>query len=158
MKRKKLNNHLRFENLSEVELSYKYKVKPSSLPQITSSADAYDLLVSIWQVNKIEYVEEFKIILLNKSNRVLGWFKVSSGGVSGTVADPRIIFQTALLSNASGIILAHNHPSGNIFPSEPDIQLTKKMKEAGKVLEIPVLDHLIITSESYYSFADEGKL
>ena len=152
MKRKKLNN------LSEVELSYKYKVKPSSLPKITSSVDAYDLLVSVWQVNKIEYVEEFKILLLNRSNRVLGWVKVSSGGVSGTVADPRIIFQTALLSNASGIILAHNHPSGNIFPSESDIQLTKKMKEAGKVLEIAVLDHLIITSESYYSFADEGKL
>ncbi|GAL86822.1 hypothetical protein MYP_4052 [Sporocytophaga myxococcoides] len=158
MKRKRVNNLLKSENLSEVELSYKYKAKPSSLPQITCSGDAYNLLLSIWQMDKIEYIEEFIVLLLNRSNRVLGWTKVSSGGVSGTVADPRIIFQTALLSNASGIILAHNHPSGNIYPSEPDIQLTKKMKEAGKVLEIPVLDHIIITSENYYSFADEGKL
>jgi len=96
------------------------------------------------------------VILLNRANRVIGIFNLSTGGTVGTVAEPKLVFASSILRNASSIILAHNHPSGNLKPSTADTELTKKMKEAGKLLDIPVLDHLIVTSEGYYSFADEG--
>lgn len=105
---------------------------------------------------KIGFLEEFKIILLNRANKVLGICPISLGGISGTIADPKLIFATALKASASGIILAHNHPSGNLKPSQVDIQLTKKLVEAGKFLDLGILDHLIIGSEGYLSFADEG--
>lgn len=95
-------------------------------------------------------------MLLNRANKVIGILKLSTGGTSATIAEPKLVFASSILSNASSIILAHNHPSGNLTPSQADIDLTKKLKEAGKFLEIPVLDHLIVTSEGYYSFADEG--
>ncbi|CAN5491507.1 DNA repair protein RadC [soil metagenome] len=104
------------------------------------------------------YHEEFWIILLNRANKIIGKKMISSGGMAGTVVDPRIIFREALDQRASGIILCHNHPSGNPKPSEADIQLTKKIKDAGQHLEITVLDHLIIAGTSFYSFADEGVL
>jgi DNA repair protein RadC len=100
--------------------------------------------------------EEFWVIMLNRANRLLKKHQISLGGVHGTVADPKIIFKTALESLASGIIVAHNHPSGNLTPSQQDIDLTKKLKEAGKLLEIQLLDHVIIASKNYFSFADEG--
>jgi DNA repair protein RadC len=92
----------------------------------------------------------------NRANKVLGIFELSTGGVSGTVADPKLIFAAALKVAASGLILSHNHPSGNLQPSQADIDLTRKIKEAGKLLEIQLLDHIILTTEGYYSFADEG--
>ncbi|MDZ7650383.1 MAG: JAB domain-containing protein [Cytophagales bacterium] len=95
-------------------------------------------------------------MLTNRANKVLGIFELSTGGVSGTVADPKLIFAAALKGAASGMILAHNHPSGNLQPSQADLDLTKKIREAGKLLEIQLLDHVIVTSEGYYSFADEG--
>lgn len=98
------------------------------------------------------------MILLNRVNRVLGIYHVSSGGIAGTIADPKLIFMAALKGSASGIILSHNHPSGNLKPSQVDLQLTKKIVEGGKLLDISVVDHLIITSEGYLSFADEGLL
>jgi DNA repair protein RadC len=88
------------------------------------------------------------------AEEVLGWAKISQGGLSGTVADPKVIYQIALKSNACSIILANNHPSGNLTPGEADIHLTRKLKEAGVLLDLPVLDHLIVSSEGYYSFAD----
>jgi DNA repair protein RadC len=98
-------------------------------------------------------------MLLNRSNAVLGMMKVSKGGISGTVTDVRVILQAAIKANASGIIVCHNHPSGNIQPSETDSRLTQKIKEAGQVMDIQLLDHLIITTEGrYYSFADNGLL
>jgi DNA repair protein RadC len=106
----------------------------------------------------MELKEEFYILLLNRANRVKGWYKVSEGGTAGTVVDPKLIFSTALKCHASSIILSHNHPSGNVKPSEEDLKLTKKLTEGGKLLEIAVLDHLILTSEEYLSFADEGLL
>ena len=106
----------------------------------------------------MEFKEEFYIILLNRANKVLGWYKVSEGGMSGTVVDPKLVFSIALKSMASAILLSHNHPSGNLKPSNEDINLTKRLKEAGALLEIPVLDHLILTSDGYYSFADEGMM
>jgi DNA repair protein RadC len=102
--------------------------------------------------------EEFWILILNRANGVMKAQQISSGGVSGTVADPKVIFKYAFELLGSSIILVHNHPSGNLKPSESDIRLTKKLKAAGDSLELPVLDHLIFTDQSYYSFADEGIL
>ena len=95
---------------------------------------------------------------LNRANAVLACFQVSTGGITGTVADPRLIFTAALKVNAVSLILAHNHPSGNLFPSTADQELTIKIKEAGKFLEIKLLDHIILSSDGYCSFADEGLL
>jgi len=145
--------------VAEIQLSYKTKVKPSHRPKISSSKDAYSILLESWDEDKLEFVEQFKVLLLNRANRVLGIYEVSTGGVSGTVADPKLVFAAALKSNASAIILAHNHPSGQLKPSDADLKLTQKLKEGGKFLEIPVLDHIIVTScEGYYAFADEGVL
>jgi DNA repair protein RadC len=112
--------------------------------------------MNIW--TDVDHVEKFYVLLMNRNNRVLGYKLVSMGGISGTVSDPKVIFQTALKANASCLILAHNHPSGNTDPSQADIALTHKMVECGKYLDLEVLDHLVVTSEGYYSFADEGKL
>jgi DNA repair protein RadC len=144
-------------NLREIEIFYRNKVRMADLEKVAGSRDVYDVLQRIWSP-RIEHVEEFMILCLNRANRVLGWAKVSQGGLSGTVADPKVIFQVALKSNACSLILAHNHPSGNLTPSEADIHLTRKLKEAGTLLDLPVLDHLIVSSEGYYSFADEGML
>lgn len=144
--------------IDEVQLHYKTRMKPSERPKISSSRDAYSILLHAWDTNTLELFEEFKVLLLNRANRILGLYNLSRGGVSGTVADPKIIFTTALKANASGIILTHNHPSGNLSPSQSDIDLTRRCKQAGQLLEIQVLDHIIITSEKYYSFADEGVL
>jgi DNA repair protein RadC len=144
--------------VSEIQLSYKSKVKASLRPKISSSRDAENILRQYWNDDLLELQEEFKIILLNRYNKVIGIFTVSQGGIAGTVADPKLIFGCALKAAASGIILAHNHPSGALQPSHGDIDLTKKLKDGGRLLDIQVLDHIIITSESYYSFADEGLL
>ncbi|WP_242923064.1 JAB domain-containing protein [Pontibacter liquoris] len=144
--------------VAEVKLSYRNRIKPSERPQITSSTDSYNVLRESWNTGKIQFVEQFKVMLLNRANRILGIYELSTGGVAGTVADPKLIFVAALKACASAIILCHNHPSGNTKPSTADLQLTKKMKQAGELLDITVLDHIIITSESYYSLADEGLL
>lgn len=144
--------------VAEVELVYKTKVKPSQRPKITTSVDAYEILQKIWNRDKIELVEEFKVLLLNRSNKVLGVLDASSGGITGTVADPRIILTAAIKANAVGIVLSHNHPSGSLKPSRADEELTVKIREAARFLDMTVLDHIIITSEGYYSFADEGLL
>jgi DNA repair protein RadC len=151
------NSKALFE-VAEIQLSYKSKVKASDRPKINSSRDAYNVLRYQWDENRIEFVEQFKVLLLNRANKVIGLFEASTGTTTGTIADPKLIFVAALKGNACGLILSHNHPSGNLTPSQADINLTSKMKEAGKFLEIPVLDHIIVTNESYYSFADEGLL
>ena len=145
-------------NVAEIQLSYKSHVKPSERAKITCSRDAYNVLLQTWDDNKLEFVEQFKVLLLNRANKVLGVFEVSTGSTTATVADPKIIFAAAIKANASGIIISHNHPSGNLSPSQMDIDLTRKVKEGGKILEVQLLDHVIITTESYYSFADEGIL
>jgi DNA repair protein RadC len=122
-------------------------------PRIGGSHDAFELLRA--NLQDISH-EEFWVILLNRANRVIRKYQVSQGGVSGTVADPKIIFKTALEELASGIILAHNHPSGNLTASRADIELTQKLTAGGRLLEIQVLDHLIIAGQKYFSFADEG--
>jgi DNA repair protein RadC len=144
--------------VSEVELIYRTKVKASERPNLRDSKEVYDFLINNWDLDKIELLEEFKVLYLNQANKVLAIFNVSRGGISGTVADPRLIFSMALKIAASCIILSHSHPSGNLKPSRADEDLTLKMKEAGKYLDIRVIDHLIVTREHYFSFADEGLL
>jgi DNA repair protein RadC len=145
--------------IAEVSLIYRSKVKASDRPQVKCSQDAHKLFKDNWDQDTLEHVEEFKILLMNRSNAVLGIMDVSKGGISGTVTDVRIILQAAIKANASGIIVAHNHPSGNLNPSESDSRLTQKIKDAGTLVDIQLLDHLILTTEdSYYSFADNGLL
>lgn len=123
--------------------------------RIQSSNDAYLLIAPI--IADLNY-EEFWIILLNRANKVIDKRKISSGGVSGTIVDPKIIFKTALEKLASSIVLFHNHPSDNLRPSSADLELTRKIKSGAKLLEISILDHIIIGDSGYYSFADEGVL
>ena len=139
----------------EVELVYKTKVKASERPKVTSSKDIYIILKQVWDENKIDMLEEFKVIFLNRANRVTGVYDASSGGITGTVADPRLILASAIKSLSVSIVLSHNHPSGNLKPSRADEELTLKIKEAASYHDIKVLDHIIISSEGYYSFADE---
>lgn len=124
-------------------------------PLISTSKQAYEYLAP--SLADLPH-EEFWILLLNRANKVLRKYPVGTGGLTGTVADQRIIFKKALDEGACGIILAHNHPSGNLKPSQADIQLTRRMKEAGTIMDIPILDHIIISDTGYYSFADEGNL
>lgn len=141
--------------VTEIKLSYQSKVKAVDRPQIRSSQDAYSILIERWE--QIELIEEFKILLLDRSNRVMAYYPVSRGGIAGTVVDTKIVFATALKGRASSILLCHNHPSGNCKPSKADIELTKKLKQAGEILDISVLDHLILTPyDGYFSFSDEG--
>ena len=147
-----------WQTVSEIELIYKTKVKNSERPQIKSSKDAYKLVLSTWDYNEIEFFEQFKVLLLNQAHKALGIYEISSGGIAGTVVDLRLIFSAALKTNVTSLMMIHNHPSGNLTASEADKQITRKVKEAGRLLDITLLDSLIITPESYYSFADEGAL
>ncbi len=125
-------------------------------PQVKSSKDAFNFIAPV--LLDLDH-EEFWILLLNRANRIISRQKISAGGVSGTVVDAKIIFRTTLeIAPASSIILCHNHPSGNLRPSQADIDITRKLKKAGETLDIAVLDHLIIAGTGYYSFADEGQL
>src|ERR1039458_3040323 len=144
-------------NLAEIQVSYRTTVKASERRKVTTSKDTESIFREIWS-SSMEFKEEFYIILLNRANQVLGWYKVSEGGMSGTVVDPKLIFSIALKGLSSSIIICHNHPSSNLKPSTEDINLTKRLKQAGALLEIPVLDHLILTTEGFYSFADEGMM
>jgi len=154
----KTNENSSWKTVSEIDLIYKTKVKSSERPKITSSKSAFSILIECWDPNKIEFIEQFKVLLLSQSNKVLGIYEASSGGIAGTVVDIRLLFAAALKANAVGFIITHNHPSGNTAPSEADKGITRKIKSAGELLDIKLLDHLIVTAESYYSFADEGAL
>jgi len=143
------------DELSEVMVRYRTKQKLKV--KIVQSRDAFDILYGLYDKDLIEYQEQFYLLFLNRANFVLGWLKLSQGGTAGTVVDPKIIFTLALKTNAKSIVLCHNHPSGNLIPSEEDISITRKIKNASELIEINLLDHLIIVSEGgYYSFADEG--
>jgi DNA repair protein RadC len=147
-------------NVSEIEIVFKRKVtcKVSERPVISASLDAYHLSLHYWNLDKIELLEEFKVLFLNRSNRVLQLFLVSQGGITGTVADPRLILAAAVKLASCSMILVHNHPSGSLKPSRQDEELTQKIKCASAYFDIKVLDHIIISPEGYYSFADEGLL
>lgn len=141
----------------KIRIVYSKKLKTNEREKITSSQDASRILRKLWS-SQMEVREEFVVLLLDRSNRVLGYHLLSKGGLTATVADVRLIYSVALESLAAGIIIAHNHPSGNLNPSDADKLLTKKVVEAGKYFDIPVIDHVILTKESYFSFLDNGLL
>ena len=140
------------------EITLKYKSSGVKKTKITNSKDSYELLKQMYDADTLEYCESSIVIYLNRANNSIGWQKISQGGLSGTVVDVRIVLGTALKCGASSIIISHNHPSGNLFPSDADDKLTKQIFEASKIMEIQLLDHLIITSEGYYSYAEQGKI
>ena len=142
--------------VGEVELSYKPKFK--NLHKIVSSEDAYKYLLPTYKEGTICYKEYFKVLFLNQANQVLGYTLISEGGITETSVDVRVILQAALLTNSMALVLAHNHPSGNLRPSRQDMEITKQVKEAAKLIRITVIDHLILTDTGYYSFSDEGQL
>ena len=146
-----------FFQVAEIELTYKSKVNPNDRPQIISSRNSYDVLLNNWS-DQLEWVEEFNILLLNRANRVLGFYNVSKGGQTGTVVDAKVVFAAALKCKAVSLVISHNHPSGNIHPSIQDIEITKKLVAGAKLLDLRILDHIIVTPYDYYYFADEGKL
>jgi len=143
--------------LSEIEVKYNPEVKPSERMKITGSKDAEKAFRQIWE-QPLQHRESFYVMFLNRGNKVLGYFLVSLGGFSGTVVDQRLIFQTALKVNASSVIACHNHPSGALEPSHADLNITRKIKESGELLDIPLLDHLILSPDGYRSLADDGML
>ena len=145
--------------VNEIAISYTGNIKAKSYPKITSSGDAASILFEHWDKNNIELQESFKMLLLNNSNKVKGIYTLSIGGITGTLVDVRIVFAVLLKSLTTGVILAHNHPSGTLSPSEADKSLTIKIRKAGELFDVKVLDHLILTPEgNYFSFADEGLL
>jgi DNA repair protein RadC len=141
-----------------IKVTFDKKFKKSELYKITSSKSAYDIFIKIFNADTFDWCEEFLILCLNNSNAVTGFYKLSSGGITGTVVDIRMIYTLALNSCSTSIIIAHNHPSGKLAPSTADLSITKKIKAAGEFLDIKLLDHLILTDESYLSFSDEGIL
>jgi DNA repair protein RadC len=150
-----MTNNINIPQVSEIEISYKPLIKPSEMAKISCSSDAEKIFRSIWG-NSINYRESFYALYLNRANKVLGYQLISLGGICGTVVDVRCICQAALKASCSSIILAHNHPSGTNEPSDADIKITRKLKEAGSILDIALLDHLILMPEGYTSLADEG--
>lgn len=148
------NNENNMYKAAEVKLSYISKVKASERVQIRSAEDAASLFFKTWDWATIEHSEMVKIILLNRANKVLGIATVSQGGLSGSVIDTRIILQYAIKANASAVIMAHNHPSGNLGASDADKRVTRTVKDALKMMDIELLDHLILTYEKKYAIIE----
>lgn len=142
--------------IPHIKLSYANQVLAEERIHVSTSQEVFSLLRDIWNEETIELKETAKVLLLNRANHVLGIYNLSEGGTAGTVMDQRLIFSSAILANASSIILAHNHPSGNIQPSITDIELTKRIKASGETLNVILLDHIIVTKSrhDYTSFAD----
>jgi DNA repair protein RadC len=142
--------------VAEIDVSYSQRISARDRIKVTGSEDVYRACSLFWP--SYDHVEYFYILLLNRNNQILGAHQISKGGFTGTVVDVRVIFQVALKTCSTSIVAIHNHPSGNLTPSDADHQITMKIKNAGMLLDIPLLDHVIITSESYRSMADEGLL
>lgn len=152
------NTNFQENVVAEIKLSYSHKVKPSLRPKIKCSQHASEILRENWDKDSLGFVEEFKVMLVSRCNQVIGICKIGIGGTTCVTVDLKLVFATAIKGNASSIILAHNHPSGNLSSSEQDRRLTQKIKEGCKIFDITLLDHIILTEEAYYSFADEGLL
>lgn len=142
--------------IPEIELTYAPPPNMRFSPKILDSENAYHIFIHKWNQSKLEFIEQFKVMLLNRAHRILGICTLSTGGLSSTIIDIRLLFAVALKSNASAMIVAHNHPSGETTPSKSDIEVTKRIVDAGKILDLPLLDHLIVSKEKYYSFKNEG--
>lgn len=141
----------------EIELSYK-REKKIDRERLLSSEDIFKFALKFYDENTIEFREYFYVILMNNNLKPNGWYKVSEGGLTETVVDVRMVMQAALLSNSNIIALVHNHPSGSVRPSRDDDRLTERIKKASDVLNIKVIDHVIVTPDTYYSYNDEGRL
>jgi DNA repair protein RadC len=142
--------------VAEIELTYHSVPDIRQRPTITSSAISHEIFRSHWDANKMDLQEQFKILLLNRMNAPIGIVEVGTGSTTACIVDTRLVFAAALKANATSIVLAHNHPSGNLKPSDADIKLTERFIAAGKILDVAVLDHLIITTHSYTSLLDRG--
>jgi len=158
MESEKGNDNTEWMMADEIELVYKTRIKPANRPKIRNANDACRLFRLHWRGDKIDLVEQCKILVLNNAQYVLGIMDVSSGSSAGTIVDTKLIFAAALKTNASRIVICHNHPSGNIKPSFNDEIITQKIKSAGLLLDIVLIDHIILTSSEHFSFADEGML
>ncbi len=159
IKEVKMKTNINFRQVSEIKICYKPKVKAENRYRITCSQDAYNLLIKeAFDPNTIEYKEYVKLIALNRDSQVMGITTISEGGINSSVVDIRLILQIALLTHSSAIILAHNHPTGQLLPSIQDDMLTKQVKDAAKIMDITLHDHLIVSSDNYYSYTDDGKL
>ena len=143
-------------SVSEIEIVYRRKINPFDRHQIMSSAHAYDILITAWDMNKIDLIEQAMILLLDRGNYCIGISQISTGGISACLIDPKIVFATALKSRATSFVLAHNHPSGALNPSSVDFAVTEKLVQGGKILDMPLRDHLIVSRQAYCSFADNG--
>ena len=144
--------------VSEVKLAYRHKVPYRERKRVNDSVVAYCILKETYPDEQIDHKEIFKALYLNRANHAVGCLTISEGGISGAVADIRLIFQGAVLLNATSLILAHNHPSGTLQPSRQDISLTKKTMEAGRIMGIDIVDHLILTREGYYNLKDNADI
>ena len=145
-------------NIAEIQISYSHQTEKKFRIIIKNSKDAYTCFQSCWNKDLIELQEEFKMLLLNNSNEVLGIHSLSKGSTKGTIVDMKLLFAIALKSNATGLIIAHNHPSGSLKPSRSDLELTTKIKKSAELLDVNLLDHLIITKDEFYSFKDAGNI
>ncbi|MDW3191270.1 MAG: JAB domain-containing protein [Cytophagales bacterium] len=137
--------------IEEVKLTYRNKLKASDRPKITGAQDAYKVFLQSWDFDQIDLLEECKAMFLDRQLRVMSLASISKGGFNGTVVDLRIVFAMALKRRANSLILAHNHPSGNLKPSHRDISLTRNFVAAGKIMKIEVEDHLVITRDGFHS-------
>lgn len=144
--------------VGEVGLVYKTDTSVADLPTITDPEQAYRYLLSIWDHNSLQLHEHVVLLLLSNSKKCLGWSRISTGNSTSSVVDPKHIFQVALLGNAASCILAHSHPSGTLRASTADIAITKRVKQVGDLLNIPLDDHIIITKDGYLSFKSRGLL
>ena len=144
--------------VAEVGLTYRNRVPKKDRKQILDSYTAYKVLKENFSDDTMDYKETFKVLYLNQNCQVLGCSTISEGGITNTLADVRMILQGALLTNATGIVLAHNHPSGTLKPSKEDDRLTRRIVEAADIMNIRVNDHIILTSEGFYSYDDEGRI
>jgi DNA repair protein RadC len=143
--------------VNEIQISYREKVRTAKSQAIKSSDDAAKIIYNNWDISTIGLHESFKVLLLNNSNKIKGIYQLSSGGITGTLVDMRILFAIILKTLSVGVILVHNHPSGKLLPSEADKSLTQKIKKASAFFNVKILDHLIIAPNGeYYSFADNG--
>ena len=147
-----------FTKVAEIEISYKGNRMHSQKPVIRTSKDAYHLFLDTWDSNKLELQEHFRIMLLDRDNSVLGVSTMATGSMTACIVDVKMVFATAILAKATGLIVAHNHPSGKKEFSVPDKEMTEKIVTAGKILELPVLDHILVTNEGYVSMADIGEM
>lgn len=145
--------------VNEIQISYREKLSTLKALSLTNSKEVAQLLFKNWDADTIGLHETFKVLLLNRSNKVKGIYPLSHGGITGTLVDVRILFAIVLKTLSVGIILAHNHPSGQLKASEPDRQLTQKIKAAAQLFDVHVIDHIILAPDGrYYSFADNGIL